>query len=66
MTETSTATEQVEPRFYTIAEACDVLKVSENTLRKLIDEGQIPTIRVGERLVRIPARAIDEFGQGVA
>ncbi len=43
---------------YTIAEYAMALKISQQTVRRAIANGEIPTIRFG-RSVRIPASALD-------
>ncbi|WP_025616845.1 helix-turn-helix domain-containing protein [Salinispora cortesiana] len=47
-------------RFYDVAEAAELLRLSEPTLYRAIRAGEFPAIRVRGRLV-IPARAIDDM-----
>jgi excisionase family DNA binding protein len=45
---------------YTIAEAAKILKVSEETIRRLIASGELQARRVG-RQYRITREALDQF-----
>ena len=44
-----------EPRFLTVQEAADLVRVSTQTIYRWITENRIPSIRIGDT-VRIPAR----------
>lgn len=44
-----------EPRFMSVAEAARFVNLSEKTIRRLIDEGKVPYIRIGAS-IRIPIR----------
>ena len=48
------------PRFFTVAEAAALLKVSEVTIYRGITAGEFPAVKIRGRYV-IPARAIDEM-----
>jgi excisionase family DNA binding protein len=48
--------------FYTPKEAAALLKVSERTVRRWIEEGKLPAWRFGRQL-RIPAEALEQFGE---
>ena len=48
------------PRFYTVAEAAEVLRTCDMTVYRAIQAGGFPAIKVRGRYV-IPARAIDEI-----
>lgn len=48
-------------RLYTIPDACHDLSLSRSTILKLIANGQLETIRLSERAVRIPATSIDRL-----
>lgn len=50
----------VEPRLLTLAAAAKVLNVSEDTLRDLLNAGEIADIRYGRRRL-VPTKAIDEY-----
>jgi excisionase family DNA binding protein len=54
-----------ELRLYTTAEAAAILNVSLRTVQGWIREGNLSHIRLGEggRLVRIPAKDLQEFIQ---
>jgi len=45
---------------YTVEEVADILKVSVSTVRRLIKEGQLKTVRVGIQL-RITKEELDRF-----
>lgn len=44
----------------TSRDAADALAVSESTFRRIVDRGEIPTVRVG-RLVRFSVDALRQF-----
>ena len=46
------------PLPYTVAEAAALLRVSGNLIRRSIDRGEIPAIRLG-RVIRIPRHVVD-------
>ena len=52
-------------RWYSIREAAARLNVSHDTVSHSIDRGELPAIRVSERLVRIPAPALDRYESGL-
>lgn len=41
-----------DPDFVSLGEAADILRISRKTLRKRIDDGTIPAVRIGN-LIRI-------------
>ncbi|MCZ7634091.1 MAG: helix-turn-helix domain-containing protein [Phycisphaerales bacterium] len=51
-----------EPRFMSVAEAARFVNLSEKTIRRLIEENKIPSIRVGNS-IRIPLRWRDQLLQ---
>jgi excisionase family DNA binding protein len=53
-----------ERRFVTPAEAASVLRVSTDTVLRLISAGTLPAIRVSPRLIRIPAPAFEAYQRG--
>jgi len=55
-----------EPRWYTIKEVAERLRVSHDTVARMIDRGELPAIRVSARLVRIPAPALHRIERGEA
>jgi excisionase family DNA binding protein len=55
---TGVAAQPRERRFYTVAEAADLLRLSAPTLYREIRAGRFPAIRVRGRYV-IPAKAVD-------
>lgn len=52
------ASKTTAPRAYTIAEAAEILKVCQVTVRRKCADGTIPYFRIG-RSVRIKATALD-------
>ena len=53
-----------EPRWYTIKEVADRLRVSHDTVARMIARDELPAIRVSDRIVRIPAPALQRFETG--
>ncbi len=51
-------------RYFTIKEAAERLRVSHDTVSRLIERGELPAIRVSERLYRIPAPALERYESG--
>ena len=51
-------------RYVTISEAADRLRVSHDTVLRLVHSGSLPAIRVSQRLYRIPRPALDRFESG--
>ncbi len=48
------------PRFYTVAEAARILRVSPMTLYRAIGDGEFPALRVRTRLI-VPAKIVDDM-----
>ena len=53
-------------RYFSIREAAARLNVSHDTVSRLIVRGELPAIRVSERLYRIPTPALERYESGVA
>jgi excisionase family DNA binding protein len=53
-----------ERRFMTPAEAAKELRVSTDTVLRLISAGTLPAIRVTSRIIRIPTPAFEAFQAG--
>lgn len=51
-------------RYYTPAEVADELSVSASTVLRLIHHGRLPSVRVSERIYRIPVPAFERFRSG--
>ena len=47
--------------FLTVKEVAELLKLNEQTLRNMIDRGELPAVRVGSRRVRIRQSDLDAF-----
>jgi len=56
-----TRPQETEPVFYTRREAAELLRISESTLDKAIKDGIIPVLRIGERGIRISAKALADL-----
>jgi len=48
-------------QFYTVKEAAAILKVSEDTIRRVMKRGLIAFVEISPRTRRIAQRAIDRF-----
>jgi excisionase family DNA binding protein len=57
---TATVPERVQRRFHSVAEAAQILGVSEMTLYRAIRTGQFPAVQLMGRLI-IPSKVIDEM-----
>lgn len=53
------------PELCTVAQVAEILQVHEKTVRRWINEGRLPVVRIG-RLVRIPSSALDELAGSAA
>ncbi len=51
---------QHPPRFMTVSEVADVMRVSKMTVYRLIHAGELPAIRVGKSF-RVPQAAVDKL-----
>jgi len=51
-------------RWYSIREAAEELGVSHDTVARLVERGELPAIRVSERIVRIPVPAFEAYASG--
>jgi excisionase family DNA binding protein len=45
----------------TVAEVAELLKLNQQTIRNMLDRGDLPAVRVGTRRVRILRSDLDEF-----
>lgn len=53
-----------ERRYLTPAEAADELRVSTDTILRLVRSGELPAVRVSSRIIRIPRPAFELFRDG--
>jgi len=60
-----TQEQMTEPRWYTIKEVAERLRVSHDTVARMIAREELPAIRISDRIVRIPAPALHRFESGV-
>lgn len=51
-------------RFLTPAEAAEELRVSPDTILRLISSGELAALRVSPRIIRIPVPAFEAFRAG--
>jgi excisionase family DNA binding protein len=51
----------VPDEFLTVAEVAKLLKLNQQTVRNMIDRGELGAVRVGQRRVRIRASQLDAF-----
>jgi excisionase family DNA binding protein len=51
----------VSDRFHSPKDVCELLDISRPTLTKMLNRGDLPHVRVGRRIIRIPARAVSEL-----
>ena len=54
----------MEPRWYTPKEAAERLRVSHDTITRMIARDELPAIRLSERILRIPAPALHRLEAG--
>ncbi|SCL25427.1 helix-turn-helix domain-containing protein [Micromonospora inyonensis] len=47
-------------RLYTIDEVCDLFRCGKSTIYKLMDSGELRSVKIGA-LRRIPVKAADEY-----
>jgi excisionase family DNA binding protein len=50
-------------RFFTIVEAALILRVSADTVRRMVKRGQLRCVVITERTRRIPLEAINDLAQ---
>ncbi len=48
------------PRFLTVAEVAEVMRVSKMTVYRMVHSGQMPAVRMG-RSFRVPQKAVDDL-----
>ena len=52
--------QQSAPRFMTVTEVADIMRVSKMTVYRLIHSGEMPAIRVGKSF-RVPEAAVTQM-----
>ena len=61
----SSMNQQAAPRFMTVAEVAEIMRVSKMTVYRLIHSGEMPAIRVGKSF-RVPEAAVSQLlGLGI-
>ncbi len=54
------------PRFVTVAEVADLMRVSRMTVYRMVHSGELPAVRMG-RSYRVPLAAVEDLiSQGLA
>lgn len=48
------------PRFLTVAEVADVMRVSKMTVYRMVHSGDLPAVRMG-RSFRVPQKAVEDM-----
>jgi excisionase family DNA binding protein len=56
---------KTEPRFYTVEEAAQLLRVHPNTVYGLIQAGTLKAMQIGRRKI-VPAWALEEMSRELA
>jgi excisionase family DNA binding protein len=56
--------ERMEQRLLTPQEAALRLRVSHDTISRMIERGELPAIRLSQRIVRIPVPAVQRLEAG--
>ena len=51
---------QPAPRFMTVSEVADLMRVSKMTVYRMVHSGDLPAMQVG-RSFRVPERAVKEY-----
>ena len=57
--------DDIRRRTYTVLEVAEILGIGRNTAYEICRTGEIPTIRIGGRVL-VPRSAIDELLKGAA
>ncbi len=56
----------MRPLYYTPKEVAALLKISDDTVLHLIDRGELPALRISQRVIRVPIAAFDLWREGYA
>lgn len=48
------------PRFLTVAEVAELMRVSKMTVYRMVHSGEIPAVRVGKSF-RVPQKAVEDI-----
>ena len=49
------------PLVYSVAEAAEVLGVSDSLVYRLINDGELPSVRLGDRRLVVPHRSLEAW-----
>lgn len=50
-----------DPLLLTVPEAARLLRISRNTAYEMVRRGELPAINLGERIIRIPRFALEQW-----
>lgn len=51
---------ELDPKFLTVAEVAEAMRVSKMTVYRLVQSGNLPAVRVG-RSYRVPLSAVNDY-----
>lgn len=54
----------MERRYLTPAEVAERLRVSSDTVLRMVERGELPALRVSRRIYRIPVPAVERYERG--
>jgi hypothetical protein len=60
----STKRRNVSKLYHTRHEVAEILDISEDAVIDLINRGEVPAIRLPERIIRVPIAAFDRWREG--
>jgi excisionase family DNA binding protein len=52
---------EMNKKYYSPAQLAERWKCSPNTVRNLINSGELPSFRIGQKLIRISAADVKEY-----
>lgn len=52
---------QLGPKAYTVPQAAKALNISSSTAWKMVRDGRLQSVRIGERRVVVPIQVVDEM-----
>lgn len=58
------APSQQQEQYLTVSEVAAMLNLAEHTVRHLIRDGKLPSLRLSEKIIRVPASGISALVQG--
>lgn len=61
---TETRDEALSPTkklYLTIGDVAQLLQVGRSTAYLMVEKGELPSVRIGKKLIRVPRNALDEY-----